>query len=430
MAYEQTYQRSLADPESFWMAAADAVTWERRPDHALDDGRAPFYRWFPGGRMNTAYNALDRHVEGGRGDQMALIYHSAYTGVSRLTYRELRDQVAHFAGALRAQGVGKGDRVVIYMPMVPEAVVAMLACARLGAVHSVVFGGFAAPELAARIDDAQPVVIIIASCGIEPGRVVEYKPILDEALSIASHAPSRVIVLQRPEASAAMTSSRDLDWHDALDGAQAAQCVPVEAADPLYILYTSGTTGRPKGVVRDNGGHAVALLWSLQNIYDIGAGDVFWTASDIGWVVGHSYIVYAPLLAGATTVLYEGKPVGTPDAGAFWRVVAAHKVKALFTAPTAIRAIKRLDPNGDLLRDLDITSMQTLFLAGERLDPPTWQWTGATADQAWFADRSNAGLPGADPRRGRQPARSGPGRRHRHRAAVAARHIADIVGRR
>ena len=324
--------------------------------------------------MNTAYNALDRHVEGGRGEQVALIHHSAYTGVSRLTYRELREQVANFAGALRAQGVGKGDRVVIYMPMVPEAVVAMLACARLGGVHSVVFGGFAAPELAARIDDAQPVVIVMASCGIEPGRVVEYKPILDEALAIAAHSPSRVIVLQRPEASAAMTSPRDLDWHDALDGAPAAECVPVEAADPLYILYTSGTTGRPKGVVRDNGGHAVALMWSLKNIYDIDPGDVFWTASDIGWVVGHSYIVYAPLLAGATTVLYEGKPVGTPDAGAFWRVVAEHRVKALFTAPTAIRAIKRLDPDGELLRDIDVSSMQTLFLAGERLDPPTWRW--------------------------------------------------------
>ncbi len=374
MTYAEIYQRSLNDPESFWMAAADAVTWERPPDRALDDSRAPLYRWFPGGRMNTAYNALDRHVESGRGEQVALIHHSAYTGVSRLTYRELREQVANFAGALRAQGVGKGDRVVIYMPMVPEAVVAMLACARLGGVHSVVFGGFAAPELAARIDDAQPVVIVMASCGIEPGRVVEYKPILDEALAIAAHSPSRVIVLQRPEASAAMTSPRDLDWHDALDGAPAAECVPVEAPDPLYILYTSGTTGRPKGVVRDNGGHAVALMWSLKNIYDIDPGDVFWTASDIGWVVGHSYIVYAPLLAGATTVLYEGKPVGTPDAGAFWRVVAEHRVKALFTAPTAIRAIKRLDPDGELLRDIDVSSMQTLFLAGERLDPPTWRW--------------------------------------------------------
>ena len=374
MTYAETYQRSVDDPESFWMAAAEAVTWERRPDQALDDSRAPFYRWFPGGCMNTAYNALDRHVEAGRGEQVALIHHSAYTGVSRLTYRQLRDQVANFAGALRAEGVGKGDRVVIYMPMVPEAVVAMLACARLGAVHSVVFGGFAAPELAARIDDARPVVVVIASCGIEPGRIVEYKPIVDEALAIADHAPNRVIVLQRQEASAAMTSPRDLDWHDVLAGARAADCVPVGATDPLYILYTSGTTGRPKGVVRDNGGHAVALLWSLKHIYDIDPGDVFWTASDIGWVVGHSYIVYAPLLAGATTVLYEGKPVGTPDAGAFWRVVAEHRVKALFTAPTAIRAIKRLDPNGEFLRDVDVASLQTLFLAGERLDPPTWQW--------------------------------------------------------
>jgi propionyl-CoA synthetase len=372
--YADLYTRSLSDPETFWLHAADAVTWDRAPTTALDDSQAPLYRWFPDGRLNTSYNALDRHIEAGHGEQIALIHHSAYgDGVSRLTYTQLRDQVARFAGALRDQGVGHGDRVIVYMPMIPEALVAMLACARLGAVHSVVFGGFAAPELAARIDDAQPRVIVMASCGIEPGRIVEYKPIVDQALAVSSHQPARVIVLQRPQARAELTD-RDLDWHEQAEQAEPAGCVSVAATDPLYILYTSGTTGRPKGVVRDNGGHAVALAWSLRNVYDIGRGDVFWTASDVGWVVGHSYIVYAPLLAGATTVLYEGKPVGTPDAGAFWRVISEHQVKALFTAPTALRAIKRVDPDGKLARGVDLSSLQTLFLAGERLDPQTFHW--------------------------------------------------------
>jgi propionyl-CoA synthetase len=372
--YADAYARSLTDPEAFWLDAASAVDWDRSPTKALDAADAPMYRWFPDASLNTCYNALDRHVAAGRGDQVALIHHSAYTDGSRLTYAELTDQVARFAGALRAHGVGPGDRVVIYMPMIPDAVVAMLACARLGAVHSVVFGGFSARELAARIDDARPEVVVIASCGIEPGRLVDYKTILDDALSLSTHRPSRVIVRQRAQLPAELTQPRDVDWDEAVRGVESAGYVSVAATDPLYILYTSGTTGRPKGVVRDNGGHAVAMLWSLRNIYDIGAGDVFWTASDIGWVVGHSYIVYAPLLAGATTVLYEGKPVGTPDAGAFWRVIAEHRVQALFTAPTAIRAIKRVDPDAALLGGLDTSSLRTLYLAGERLDPPTLEW--------------------------------------------------------
>ncbi|HKD99293.1 MAG TPA: AMP-binding protein [Micromonosporaceae bacterium] len=372
--YADAYRRSMADPEAFWLDAAAAVDWDRAPTTALDASAAPMYRWFPDASLNTCHNALDRHVAAGRGDQVALIHHSAYTGGSRLTYAELTDRVARFAGALRARGVDRGDRVVIYMPMIPDALVAMLACARLGAVHSVVFGGFSPRELAARIDDARPVVLVIASCGIEPGRLVDYKTIVDDALDRSTHQPGHVIVRQREQLPARLTAPRDIDWEDAIRDAEPAGCVPVAATDPLYILYTSGTTGRPKGVVRDNGGHAVAMLWSLRNVYGVGAGDVFWTASDIGWVVGHSYIVYAPLLAGATTVLYEGKPVGTPDAGAFWRVIAEHKVKALFTAPTAMRAIKRVDPDGTLLAGLDTSSLQTLFLAGERLDPPTLEW--------------------------------------------------------
>ena len=374
-AYRDAHRRALEDPEGFWGEQAAALHWERRWDKVLDASRAPFYRWFGGGRINTCYNALDRHIDQGRGEQAALIYDSPVTGtVARLSYRELRDRVARFAGALTAQGVGRGDCVVIYMPMVPEAVVAMLACARIGAVHSVVFGGFAPHELAKRIDDARPVMVVSASCGIEGQRVIAYKPLLDEALRLASHRVERCIVLQRPQAAATLTAGRDLDWSAALAGAQAVSCASVEATDPLYILYTSGTTGKPKGVVRDHGGHAVALAWSMQAVYDMHPGDVFWAASDVGWVVGHSYIVYAPLLAGCTSILYEGKPVGTPDAGAFWRVVAEHRVNALFTAPTAFRAIKKEDPKGALIARYDLGSLRTLFLAGERCDPDTVNW--------------------------------------------------------
>jgi len=374
-AYRDAYRRALEDPEGFWGEQAALLHWERRWDRVLDASRAPFYRWFTGGRISTCYNALDRHVEQGRGEQPALIYDSPVTGtVARLSYSELRDRVARFAGALTAQGVTRGDCVVVYMPMVPEAVVAMLACARIGAVHSVVFGGFAPHELAKRIDDAHPVMVISASCGIEGQRVIPYKPLLDEALRLASHSVARCIVLQRPQVTAALMPGRDLDWSDALTRAQPVPCTPAEATDPLYILYTSGTTGKPKGVVRDHGGHAVALAWSMQAIYGMQPGDVFWAASDVGWVVGHSYIVYAPLLAGCTSILYEGKPVGTPDAGAFWRVVAQHRVNALFTAPTAFRAIKKEDPAGALIDRYDLGSLRTLFLAGERCDPDTVHW--------------------------------------------------------
>ena len=373
--YRDAYRRALEDPEAFWGEQAAALDWQRRWDKVLDESRAPFYRWFSGGRINTCYNALDRHIEHGRGEQAALIYDSPVTGtVARLSYRELRDRVARFAGALAAQGVQRGDCVVIYMPMVPEAVVAMLACARIGAVHSVVFGGFASHELAKRIDDARPVMVVSASCGIEGQRVIAYKPLLDEALRLAGHRVERCIVLQRPQATADLIAGRDLEWSEALAAAQALPCASVEATDPLYILYTSGTTGKPKGVVRDHGGHAVALAWSMRAVYDMQPGDVFWAASDVGWVVGHSYIVYAPLLAGCTSILYEGKPVGTPDAGAFWRVVAEHRVNALFTAPTAFRAIKREDPQGALIARCDLGSLRTLFLAGERCDPDTVHW--------------------------------------------------------
>ncbi|MGQ0845548.1 MAG: propionyl-CoA synthetase [Sporichthyaceae bacterium] len=372
--YDTSFRRSIDDPHGFWAEAARAVAWTKAPTQILDDSRAPFVKWFADGELNTCHNALDRHVEGGRGDQAALIYDSPMTGTrSSFTYRELRDRVATFAGVLRAQGVAKGDRVVIYMPMVPEAVVAMLACARLGAVHSVVFGGFAPRELADRIDDARPVVIVAASCGLEPNRVVEYKPMLEAAIELAVHKPAACVILQRAEAQAAM-GPRDVDWVEAVAAAEPADCVPVAATDPLYILYTSGTTGRPKGIVRDNGGHAVALLWSMTNIFDVAPGEVWWSASDVGWVVGHSYIVYAPLLLGATTVMYEGKPVGTPDAGAFWRVIAEHGVVGLFTAPTAFRAIKKEDPDAKLLADYDLSKFRNLFLAGERLDPDTYHW--------------------------------------------------------
>jgi propionyl-CoA synthetase len=375
--YAEAFQRSLADPGGFWGEAAREIDWYRAPTEVLDASNPPFYRWFADGVMNTCFNALDRHVRDGRGGQASLIYDSPVTGTQRTyTYTELLDEVARFAGVLRGLGVDQGDRVIVYMPMIPEAVITMLACARIGAVHSVVFGGFAAAELATRIDDAAPKVVVSASCGIEVGRVVAYKPILDRAIDQARHKPDRCVILQRPQAVAELIAARDLDWSQAAAEAYPADCVPVAATDPLYILYTSGTTAKPKGVVRDNGGHAVALRWSMANIYDSGPGEVFWAASDVGWVVGHSYIVYAPLLAGCTTVLYEGKPVGTPDAGAFWRVIAEHKVKALFTAPTAFRAIKKEDPEGKLLQEYDLSEFRYLFLAGERLDPETYRWAG------------------------------------------------------
>ena len=373
--YDESYRRSLENPDAFWAEAARLVDWFEPWERVLDDSRAPMYRWFTGGRMNTCFNALDRHVDGGRADQAALIYDSPVTDQNAVfTYRELRDAVALFAGALVAQGVGHGDRVIVYMPMVPEAIVAMLACARIGAVHSVVFGGFAANELATRIEDAQPKVVVSASCGIEPGRIVPYKPLLDAAIAETKFKPERSIVLQRPMLEAELDPDRDLEWHDALEGVEPADCVPVAATDPLYIIYTSGTTGQPKGIVRDNGGHAVALAWSMKSIYDTDPGEVYWAASDIGWTVGHSYTVYGPLLHGCTSVLYEGKPVGTPDAGAFWRVCSEHGVSTLFTAPTAFRAIRQQDPDGVLIGDYDLSALRALFLAGERCDPETLRW--------------------------------------------------------
>jgi propionyl-CoA synthetase len=372
--YRELFETSLTDPDGFWADAARAVTWTTTPSRVLDDSAPPFYRWFPDGELNTCANALDRHVDAGRGEQPALIYDSPVTGTQRtFTYRELLDRTARFAGALRALGVGKGDRVVIYLPMIPEAVIAMLACARLGAVHSVVFGGFAAHELATRIDDARPAVVVSASCGIEPTRVVAYKPMIDAALEMAEHPPRHCVIVQRDGHECELTPQRDIDWDD-LTGADPVDPVPVAATDPLYVLYTSGTTGKPKGIVRDNGGHAVALLWSMRNVYDIAPGEVFWAASDVGWVVGHSYIVYGPLLLGATTILYEGKPIGTPDPGAFWRVVAEHGAKALFSAPTALRAIRKEDPDGSHIGRYDLSGMKYLFQAGERLDPDTYAW--------------------------------------------------------
>jgi propionyl-CoA synthetase len=373
--YDEAYARSLRDPEGFWAAAAEDLYWERRWDRVFDDARPPYYRWFTGGVLNTCYNALDLHVDRGRGKQRALIYDSPVTDtITTLTYAELRDEVARVAGALRRQGIAKGDRVIIYMPMVPEAVIAMLACARIGAVHSVVFGGFASNELAKRIDDAQPKLIVSASCGIEVNRVIPYKPLLDGAIDLATHKVKRCVIVQRPQLTADLVKGRDLDWGDFIGGAAPAECVPLAATDPLYILYTSGTTGIPKGVVRDNGGHAVALKYSMGAVYGMGAGECYWAASDIGWVVGHSYIVYAPLLKGCTTVLYEGKPVGTPDPGAFWRLIAEHRVNALFTAPTAFRAIKKEDPQGAHMAKHDLRHFRTLFLAGERCDPDTLLW--------------------------------------------------------
>ena len=373
--FDDVYQRSIEQREEFWAEAAAAIDWVEPWKRVLDDSQAPMYRWFSGGRLNTCYNALDRHVERGRADQVALIHDSPVTGTTKsFTYRELRDEVARLAGALLEQGVEYGDRVIIYMPMVPEAVMAMLACARIGAIHSVVFGGFAAAELANRIEHAKPKIVITASCGIEVGRVVAYKPLLDAAIDMAVSKPECCIVLQRDMLKADLNPDRDVDWADAMAKAMPADCVPVAATDPLYILYTSGTTGQPKGIVRDNGGHAVALEWTMKHIYDVEPGEVYWAASDIGWVVGHSYIVYGPLFHGCTTVLYEGKPVGTPDAGAFWRVIAEHGVCTLFTAPTAFRAIRQQDPEGKHIERYDLAGFRALFLAGERCDPETLRW--------------------------------------------------------
>jgi propionyl-CoA synthetase len=373
--YEEIFRESLENPERFWGRAAEAITWEKRWDSVLDASNPPFYRWFVGGVLNTCYNAIDRHIERGRADQLALIYDSPVTNtIQKFTYSELRHRVAKIAGFLRELGVSKGDTVVIYMPMIPEALMAMLACARIGAIHSVVFGGFAPRELAIRIDDAKPKLVLSASCGIEAKKIIPYKPLLDEAIALATHKPHKCVIYQRPQVRAELTPGRDLDWLALEERAHPAECVPVAATDPLYILYTSGTTGKPKGVVRDNGGHAVALAWTMKYIYGIEPGEVFWAASDVGWVVGHSYIVYGPLLVGATTVMYEGKPVGTPDPGAFWRVISQHNVKVLFTAPTAIRAIKREDPAGEYLKKYDLSGFKALFLAGERTDPDTYYW--------------------------------------------------------
>ena len=375
MSYIENYRNSLDRPEQFWGDAASQLHWSKRWDRVLDDSNAPYYEWFAGGEINTCYNALDRHCEAGRGEQAALIYDSPVTGqVITYSYDELRDQVARFAGALLQQGVAHGDRVIIYMPMIPEAVISMLACARIGAIHSVVFGGFAARELATRIVDADPKLVVSASCGIEGSRVIPYLPLLEEALAIAGTTEMPRILVSRPQLPIGELPPCAISWEQAMESAQAVDCVAVSATDPIYILYTSGTTGEPKGVVRPNGGHAVALKWSMDHIYDVQPGDVYWAASDIGWVVGHSYIVYAPLLHGCTSILYEGKPVGTPDASAFWRVIEQHRVKCLFTAPTAFRAIRREDPDGALLRQHDISSLDTLFLAGERCDPDTLHW--------------------------------------------------------
>ena len=377
MTYADVYKASLEDPERYWMEAAEAIHWDRAPSKALFEKGDHLYEWFADGMVNGCYNAVDRHVEAGRGDQDAIIYDSPITGAkSRLTYAELQTRVASLAGALTAQGVTKGDRVIIYMPMVPEALEAMLACARIGAVHSVVFGGFAANELAVRIDDCTPKAILAASCGLEPGRVVKYKPLLDGAIDLADHKPEVCIILQREQERADLIPGRDLDWHEAQEGVAPATCVPVEGNHPAYILYTSGTTGAPKGVVRPTGGHLVALNWTMKNIYQVDPGDVFWAASDVGWVVGHSYICYAPLIHGNTTIVFEGKPVGTPDAGTFWRVISEHNVRSFFTAPTAIRAVKREDPKGKYREQYDLSCLRALYLAGERADPDTIEWAG------------------------------------------------------
>jgi propionyl-CoA synthetase len=373
--YDQAHEQSIKDPEGFWGPIAEDCHWYKKWDKVLDDSNAPFFRWFVGGETNTCYNAVDLHVDQGRGDQAAVIYDSPVTDtITTYTYNDLKDQVSRFAGVLKERGVTKGDRVIIYMPMIPQALFAMLACARIGAIHSVVFGGFAANELATRINDAKPKVIVSASCGIEVKRVIQYKPLLDKAIDLSDTKPEACIIFQRPQAAADMQDGRDFNWDDAMDKAAPAECVPVAATDPLYILYTSGTTGQPKGIVRDNGGHMVALKWTMNAIYNVNQGDVYWAASDIGWVVGHSYIVYAPLFKGCTTIVYEGKPVGTPDASAFWRVISQHKVKTMFTAPTAFRAIKQQDPGARMMSDFDLSHFKYLFLAGERTDPDTLSW--------------------------------------------------------
>ena len=368
--YIEAYEQSINDPDAFWGSIAEDCHWYKKWDKVLDDSNVPFYRWFVGGECNTCFNAIDYHIENGRGDQLAIIYDSPVTDtIKKYTYNELRDEVSKFAGVLRAQGVEKGDRVLVYLPMIPQAAFAMLACARIGAVHSVVFGGFAAKELAKRINDAKPKVIVSASCGIEGKKVIPYKPLLDGAIEMSDSKPKKCIVFQRPQESASMIDGRDIDWEDAMKDATPADCVPVKATDPLYILYTSGTTGVPKGVVRDNGGHMVALKYSMGAIYNVEAGDVYWAASDVGWVVGHSYIIYGPLLKGCTTIIFEGKPIGTPDAGVFWRIISEHKVKALFTAPTAFRAIKREDPKATLMKNYDLSRIQGPVPGGRKARP-------------------------------------------------------------
>ncbi|MEJ1997264.1 MAG: propionyl-CoA synthetase [Maritimibacter sp.] len=374
MGYSEEYARWQADPDAYWMQAAEAIDWDKKPTKALSDENAPLYEWFADGMVNTCWNAVDRHVENGRADQVAIIYDSPITGTQdKITYAELQERVSRFAGGLAARGITKGDRVIIYMPMVPEALIAMLAVTRIGAIHSVVFGGFAAHELAVRIDDATPKAIIAASCGIEPNRIVSYKPLLDGAIEQAAHKPDFCVILQREQQPAELIAGRDVDWAD-LAAADPAPCLPVEGNHPAYILYTSGTTGQPKGVIRHTAGHLVALNWTMKNVYNVDPGEVFWAASDVGWVVGHSYICYGPLIAGNTTIVFEGKPVGTPDAGTFWRVISEHDVKSFFTAPTAFRAVKREDPTGALVKDYDLSGLRSVFLAGERADPDTIKW--------------------------------------------------------
>ncbi|MCL1143943.1 propionyl-CoA synthetase [Shewanella gaetbuli] len=414
------HEQSIADPRSFWQQAARLISWDTEPNCILDESKPPFYRWFVDGKMNTCFNAVDRHVHAGRGEQVAINYISPVTqNQYTITYNELLAQVSRLAGYMLSKGIQKGDRVVIYMPMIPETAFAMLACARIGAIHSVVFGGFAANELATRINDAKPKLVLSASCGIEPSGVVPYKPLLDEALEQATHQVEHCLILGRPQYQATLHSPRDADWQFSLKDAANADCLPLNATDPLYVLYTSGTTGQPKGVVRDNGGHAVALCWSMKNIYDVGEGEVFWAASDVGWVVGHSYIVYGPLLVGATTIMYEGKPIGTPDAGAFWRIIQQQSVKSFFTAPTAIRAIKREDPEGALLKSFDLSCLKQMFLAGERCDPDTLNWSqsmlGKPVIDHWWQTETGwpvaANLMGVDPIEVKpgSPARAVPG---------------------